>query len=148
MFVHSAELPTNNRIYLILLKVNRSVKKNRRFSSAILVLFVFVISVFQATHEVNIVPFWVFCLELDPVDKGKTEQFRVSGIHVHDNVIADCTGWAGICFGGYDKDRGLTEAQWDSLIASGQAFSAECGKDIYIYASKEFGENMREAKLR
>ena len=24
-------------------------------------------------------------------------------------MIADCTGWAGICFGGYDKDRGLTE---------------------------------------
>ena len=47
-----------------------------------------------------------------------------------------------------DIDRGLTEAQWDSLIASGQAFSAECCKDIYNYVSKEFGENMREAKLR
>ena len=40
---------------------------------------------------------------------SKNKPFRVSGIHVHDNVIADCTGWAGICFGGYDKDRGLTE---------------------------------------
>ena len=47
-----------------------------------------------------------------------------------------------------DIDRGLTEAQWDALIASGQAFSAECCKDIYNYVSKEFGENMREAKLR
>jgi fructokinase len=47
-----------------------------------------------------------------------------------------------------DIDRGLTEAQWDSLIASGQAFSAECCKDIYNYVSKEFGENMREAELR
>ena len=39
----------------------------------------------------------------------ENELFRVSGIHVHDNVIADCTGWTGICFGGYDKDLGFTE---------------------------------------
>lgn len=37
------------------------------------------------------------------------ELFRVSGINVHDNVIADCTGWTGICFGGYDEDLGFTE---------------------------------------
>ena len=37
------------------------------------------------------------------------ELFRVSGIRVHDNVIADCNGWTGICFGGYDKDLGFTE---------------------------------------
>ena len=37
------------------------------------------------------------------------ELFRVSGISVHDNVIADCTGWTGICFGGYDEDLGFTE---------------------------------------
>lgn len=37
------------------------------------------------------------------------ELFHVSGIHVHDNVIASCTGWTGICFGGYDKDLGFTE---------------------------------------
>lgn len=24
-------------------------------------------------------------------------------------MIASCTGWAGICFGGYDKDSGFTE---------------------------------------
>lgn len=28
---------------------------------------------------------------------------------MHDNVIAECTGWAGICFGGYDRDLGFTE---------------------------------------
>ena len=39
----------------------------------------------------------------------ENELFRVSGIHVHDNVIADCTGYAGICFGGYDNDLGFTE---------------------------------------
>lgn len=37
------------------------------------------------------------------------ELFRVSGVNVHDNVIADCTGWCGICFGGYDQDLGFTE---------------------------------------
>ena len=37
------------------------------------------------------------------------ELFRVSGVRVHDNVIADCHGWTGLCFGGYDKDLGFTE---------------------------------------
>ncbi|MBQ9060659.1 MAG: right-handed parallel beta-helix repeat-containing protein [Firmicutes bacterium] len=37
------------------------------------------------------------------------ELFRVSGVHVHDNVIAGCKGWTGLCFGGYDKDLGFTE---------------------------------------
>ena len=40
----------------------------------------------------------------------ENELFRVSGISVHDNVIADCTGWTGLCFGGYDEDLGFTEA--------------------------------------
>lgn len=35
--------------------------------------------------------------------------FKVSGVDVHDNVIADCNGWCGLCFGGYDEDRGFTE---------------------------------------
>lgn len=42
-----------------------------------------------------------------------------------------------------DIDKGLTEAQWDKLIESGQQFSAECCKDIYNYVSKEFGEKIR-----
>ena len=37
------------------------------------------------------------------------ELFRVAGVSVHDNVIADCAGWAGIGLGGYDKDLGFTE---------------------------------------
>jgi len=35
--------------------------------------------------------------------------FKVSGVNVHDNVIADCHGWCGLCFGGYDRDLGFTE---------------------------------------
>ena len=35
--------------------------------------------------------------------------FKVSGVKVHDNVVADCAGWCGLCFGGYDRDLGFTE---------------------------------------
>lgn len=43
-----------------------------------------------------------------------------------------------------DVDHGLTEAQWDSLLASAQRFSSECCKDIYNYVSKDFGEEMKK----
>ena len=39
----------------------------------------------------------------------ENELFNVSAVHVHDNVIADCKGWTGICFGGYDNNLGFTE---------------------------------------
>ena len=39
----------------------------------------------------------------------ENELFRVSGVSVHDNVIADCTGWAGLGFGGYEDGLGFTE---------------------------------------
>ena len=35
--------------------------------------------------------------------------FRVRDIRVHDNVIAGCRGFAGLCFGGYARDLGFTE---------------------------------------
>ncbi len=37
------------------------------------------------------------------------ELFRVTGIRVHDNVIAGCRGWCGLCFGGYEQELGFTE---------------------------------------
>ena len=43
-----------------------------------------------------------------------------------------------------DIDRGLSEAQWDSLLKSAQEFSTECCKDIYNYVSKEFGEEKKK----
>ena len=36
-------------------------------------------------------------------------------------------------------ERGLSEEQWDQLIACGQTFSAECCKSLNNYISKEFG---------
>ena len=35
--------------------------------------------------------------------------FKVSDVRVHDNIVADCKGWCGLCFGGYDKDLGFTK---------------------------------------
>lgn len=42
-----------------------------------------------------------------------------------------------------DIDRGLTEAQWDSLVDTAQLFSAECCKAVNNYVSVEFGEKMK-----
>ncbi len=42
-----------------------------------------------------------------------------------------------------DLERGLSESQWDAIIKSGQAFSAECCKDIYNYISKDYGMSLR-----
>lgn len=41
-----------------------------------------------------------------------------------------------------DLYRGLTEAQWDALVASAMQFSAACCKDIYNYVSKDFAEEL------
>ena len=38
------------------------------------------------------------------------ELFKVSGIDVYDNIISNSDGFAGLCFGGYEGDRGYTEA--------------------------------------
>ena len=76
-----------------------------------------------------------------PTEKAKT----VSTIGAGDNFNA------GFVFGlikdGITRDnvdRGLTEAQWDSLMESAQKFSTDCCKDIYNYVSKEFGEKMKK----
>ncbi len=41
-----------------------------------------------------------------------------------------------------DIERGLTEQQWDNVMACAQRFAAECCKDIYNYVSPEFGKVM------
>ena len=40
-------------------------------------------------------------------------------------------------------ERGLTEEQWDGLIACGLEFSANCCKGLFNYVSREFGESKR-----
>lgn len=44
-----------------------------------------------------------------------------------------------------DLERGLSEEQWDKLIACAQAFAADCCKDIYNYVNKEFGASMKNS---
>ena len=41
-------------------------------------------------------------------------------------------------------ERGLTEEQWDHVMAYAQKFAAECCKGIYNYVSPEFGKQMQE----
>ena len=41
---------------------------------------------------------------------------------------------------------GLSEEQWDQLIACGQTFSAECCKSLNNYISKEFGLKVKSEK--
>lgn len=74
-----------------------------------------------------------------PIDGSKTV---VSTIGAGDNFNA------GFIFGliqaGITCDmlqQGLTELQWDELIAEAMCFSSECCKDIYNYVSLEFGKN-------
>ena len=43
-----------------------------------------------------------------------------------------------------DIERGLTEEQWDSIIACAQEFSTAACQSIYNYISKEFGEKKRQ----
>lgn len=42
-----------------------------------------------------------------------------------------------------DIERGLTAEQWDRLIGSALAFSADCCRDIFNYVSPSFGRAMR-----
>jgi fructokinase len=42
-----------------------------------------------------------------------------------------------------DIEYGLTEQQWDSIIRSGQQFSAEVCSSLYNYISPEFGETLK-----
>ncbi len=68
--------------------------------------------------------------------------FRVSGVKVHDNVIADCCGWTGLCFGGYDGERGFTEkCEFDhnTLVDNDTQIAVQRSADNRIYANLIIG---------
>lgn len=68
--------------------------------------------------------------------------FNVSGINVHDNVIADCKGWAGLCFGGYDARLGLTRGcvfEHNTLVDNGTQIAVQKSKDNRINANLILG---------
>ena len=86
------------------------------------------------------------------------ELFRVSQVQVHDNVIADCKGWTGICFGGYDKDLGFTEEcafEHNTLVDNAAQIGVQRSKDNRISANLiiggetavEFSEDCRQKDM-
>lgn len=61
---------------------------------------------------------------------------------MHDNVIADCGGWTGICFGGYDGDRGFTEEcefHHNTLVDNDTQIGVQRSKNNHIYANLIIG---------
>ena len=66
---------------------------------------------------------------------NKNELFKVSGIKVHDNIITKCSGWTGLCFGGYDKDLGFTENcyfSYNTLIDNNMQICIQRSRDNHI----------------
>ena len=61
---------------------------------------------------------------------------KVSGVKVHDNIVADCRGWCGLCFGGYDRDIGFTENcefYNNTFVDNGTQIGVQRSKDNKIY---------------
>ena len=86
------------------------------------------------------------------------ELFRIAGVRVHDNVIADCTGFIGICFGGYDKDLGFTEEcifEHNTLVDNVSQIGVQRSRDNQISANLivggetavEFSEECRKKDM-
>ena len=70
--------------------------------------------------------------------------FRVAGIDVHDNVVANCEGWCGLCFGGYDRDLGFTEEcefHNNTLVDNGTQIGVQRSKGNKIYDNLFVGED-------
>ena len=86
------------------------------------------------------------------------ELFLVSGIRVHDNVIANCCGYTGLCFGGYDKDLGFTEdCEFDhnTLVDNATQIGVQRSRNNLIHANLvvggevgvEFSEECRQEDM-
>ena len=72
----------------------------------------------------------------------ENELFSVSGIMVHDNVIADCGGGAGLCFGGYDRDLGFThkcEFHHNTLVDNDVQIGVQRSRDNRVFANLILG---------
>jgi len=89
---------------------------------------------------------------------SKNPLFKVSGIDVHDNVVAACEGWCGMCWGGYDKNLGFTENckfHHNTFIDNGTQIGVQRSLNNTIYANLfvggdsaiEFNYDCREKDL-
>ena len=91
-------------------------------------------------------------------DPTENELFKVTGVSVHDNVIADCSVWAGLGFGGYDEDRGFTEDcvfDHNTLVNNSTQIGVQRSKNNRIYANLilggetgvEFNDDLERAEM-
>lgn len=90
----------------------------------------------------------------DPVevrsDNGLSKSYPVEKTNTVSTIGAGDNFNAGFVYGllkhnitRRDIESGLTESQWDNLIATAQLFSNECCKTESNYVSKKFGEKMK-----
>ena len=77
------------------------------------------------------------------------KQYPVEQVDTVSTIGAGDNFNAGILFGMLrdgitrrDIESGLSEQQWDSIIAAGQRFSTEVCKSLYNYVSPEFGSTV------
>ena len=84
-------------------------------------------------------------------DAGLKKQYPIRPIQAVSTIGAGDNFNAGLLLGiirqgitRSDFDRGLSEAQWDALIESGQTFAAEVCSSLYNYVSTEFGKLQNE----
>ena len=87
-------------------------------------------------------------------DNGFKKQYPVKEVETVSTIGAGDNFNAGFIFGLLKEDItrsdiecGLTEAQWDSIIESGQQFSAEVCRSLYNYVSPEFGAKKKQELL-
>jgi len=87
-------------------------------------------------------------------DGGFHKQYPVAPVQTVSTVGAGDNFNAGLLFGlirdGITRqqlEQGLSEQQWDRLIASGQAFSAEVCASLQNYVSPAFGDARRQELL-
>ena len=83
-------------------------------------------------------------------DGGLKKQYPIEKTETVSTIGAGDNFNAGLLYGiirhgitRSDMEQGLTEAQWDSIISEGMAFSAEVCRSIYNYVSPEFGARKR-----
>ena len=79
-------------------------------------------------------------------DGGLKKQYPIEKTETVSTIGAGDNFNAGLLYGiirhgitRRDIEQGLTEAQWDSIISEGKAFSTEVCRSIYNYVSPEFG---------
>ena len=93
---------------------------------------------------------FIYTCAADPIelraDGGLKKQYPVAQTKTVSTIGAGDNFNAGVLYGlilngitRNDIRHGLTEAQWDGIIQSGQQFSAEVCRSLYNYVSAEFG---------